>query len=137
MDKQDLLSTTFKLRNPDAASSEDVYLYIKRIPLGSDQVLLQIVNITDTITKKNIQMEKDSLTVLNACVSHELRNPLNSISAQNIEQGGIISEMREILDRSSDLDFAQVKCQLYEKIARLEESVEVQVASSDFMTFLV
>ena len=75
-------------------------------------------------------MENESLSVLNACVSHELRNPLNSISAQNVEQLGIITEVRSLL-AGGDLD------QISLKLDSLERSVDVQASSSELMTYLV
>jgi signal transduction histidine kinase len=42
-------------------------------------------------------MEKEQnqlLEMTNATVSHELRNPLNSIAAQNILKGKLYSELR-------------------------------------------
>ena len=36
--------------------------------------------------------------MINACVSHELRNPLNSIIAQNIEKYMLYKKLQEILD---------------------------------------
>jgi signal transduction histidine kinase len=36
------------------------------------------------------------LSMINACVSHEMRNPLNSIIAQNIEKKEVYLEMEEL-----------------------------------------
>ena len=84
--KASVLSTVvFKLLTYDS-ETEETFLGVKRIQMEGDKVLLQIMDVTDTITKQKIKMENESLSVLNACVSHELRNPLNSISASNVEQ---------------------------------------------------
>ena len=80
-----LSSVVFKLLTNES-DKEDTYLGIKRIQMEGEKVLLQIVDVTDTVTNQRIKMENESLSVLNACVSHELRNPLNSISASNVEQ---------------------------------------------------
>ena len=37
--------------------------------------------------------ENSFLAMINACVSHELRNPLNSIIAQNIEKQYLYKEL--------------------------------------------
>jgi len=37
--------------------------------------------------------ENKLLAMINACVSHELRNPLNSIIAQNILKSALYNEM--------------------------------------------
>jgi signal transduction histidine kinase len=36
--------------------------------------------------------------MINACVSHEMRNPLNSIIALNIEKRGVYLEMEELVN---------------------------------------
>jgi signal transduction histidine kinase len=36
------------------------------------------------------------LSMINACVSHEMRNPLNSIIAQNIEKREVYLEMEHL-----------------------------------------
>lgn len=81
MPRAELKNTTFVLQGEEKENSEETYLFFKRVKLDMKRVLLQIVNITDSVTKQNIKMENESLTVLNACISHEFRNPLNSISA--------------------------------------------------------
>ena len=34
--------------------------------------------------------------MINACVSHELRNPLNSIQAQNLKKKKLYQKLREV-----------------------------------------
>ena len=36
--------------------------------------------------------------IINACVSHELRNPLNSILATNIEKRALYAQLRAIIE---------------------------------------
>ena len=50
------------------------------------ETILQIIDISDTILYDEIKAQSEFLELINACVSHELRNPLNSIVAQNIEK---------------------------------------------------
>jgi signal transduction histidine kinase len=37
------------------------------------------------------------LSMINACVSHEMRNPLNSIIAQNIEKKQIYADLTSLV----------------------------------------
>ena len=48
--------------------------------------MLQIIDISHTILYDQEKAQNAFLELINACVSHELRNPLNSIIAQNIEK---------------------------------------------------
>jgi signal transduction histidine kinase len=38
------------------------------------------------------------LSMINAGVSHEMRNPLNSIIAQNIEKGNVYQQLKAAVD---------------------------------------
>ena len=46
-----------------------------------EEMILQIIDISDSILYDEISAETEFLELINACVSHELRNPLNSIVA--------------------------------------------------------
>jgi len=41
--------------------------------------------------------ENKLLVMINACVSHELRNPLNSIVAQNILKSTLYDEIEQVI----------------------------------------
>jgi signal transduction histidine kinase len=69
---------------------------------------------------------------VNACISHELRNPLNSIIAQNIEKSSLYKELKSILaSPNPNLD----NCNKI--IAELEQGLKVQGSSADVMGFIV
>ena len=56
---------------------------------GIDKVerkMLQIIDITGNILYQQQKSQNELLAMINVCVSHELRNPLNSISALNVEK---------------------------------------------------
>jgi len=44
---------------------------------------VRITDVTDKVLYDKSKGEKELLSLVNATVSHELRNPLNSIMAQN------------------------------------------------------
>lgn len=58
------------------------YLEIKSSRLG-EKTVIQIIDISSSMTQEFDQQKSQNevLNVINACVSHELRNPLNSIKA--------------------------------------------------------
>jgi signal transduction histidine kinase len=64
--------------------NEEVFFQIKRLALNEveeDTFMIQIVNITQTVNFKRTSKENELLALINATVSHEMRNPLNSICA--------------------------------------------------------
>ena len=46
---------------------------------GQQKVLLQIIDVNDKILYNEAKAEQSFLTLINAAISHELRNPLNSL----------------------------------------------------------
>ena len=115
-----------------------MYLFFKRIKLNRDRMLLQIVNVTDSVIKQNVKMENESLTVLNACISHEFRNPLNSISAQNYELRGLVEQLREkLIDGLHEVLPDDKKRDIFRILSKLNESIDVHDSSTELMTFLV
>ena len=51
---------------------------------NQEKFMLQIIDVSHGIMYDQQKAENSFLAMINACVSHELRNPLNSIIAQNI-----------------------------------------------------
>jgi signal transduction histidine kinase len=45
----------------------------------SKKLLVQIIDMSDKILYNEVNAEKSFLTLINAAISHELRNPLNSL----------------------------------------------------------
>ena len=74
------------------------------------------------------------LNIINATVSHELRNPLNSIVAQNLEKRKFYQDLRKI---SGQMGWSPVKNQLETIISKLEDGLFVQESSSNLMIFII
>jgi signal transduction histidine kinase len=53
---------------------------------GEERTIVQFSDVSDSIRYMEAKTENTVLQMTNATVSHELRNPLNSIKAQNIMQ---------------------------------------------------
>ena len=74
------------------------------------------------------------LKIINATVSHELRNPLNSLIAQNIEKQYLYENMKKIIETIPDCN---QKDKLNEIIAQLKYGSKVQDQSASIMKFLI
>ena len=55
-----------------------VVLRIKKFS-DSEKILIQIIDMSDKILYNKVKAEKSFLALINAAVSHELRNPLSSL----------------------------------------------------------
>ena len=56
--------------------------------------MLQIIDISHSVRCEIQESEKQLLKITNACVSHELRNPLNAILSQNDLNNDILRELQ-------------------------------------------
>ena len=59
--------------------------------------MLQIIDITGNILYQQQKNQNELLAMINVCVSHELRNPLNSISALNVEKSHVYELINEYI----------------------------------------
>ena len=71
------------------------YVQVKRSSLKGKNII-QIIDISNSIVFDQQRAQNEFLNVINACVSHELRNPLNSISAQNVLKKHLYARLKEI-----------------------------------------
>ena len=80
---------SYRSNNSDSAYKHVRYIQIKRQIFKSNikrYQQLQLIDISDQIMMKMAQGEKKLLALINATVSHEMRNPINSIQSQTIRQ---------------------------------------------------
>jgi len=65
--------------------------------------MLQAIDVSASVLYDKQMVENKFLELINACISHELRNPLNSLIAQNILKEQLYSEADKILkDKPAD-----------------------------------
>ena len=82
---------------------------VNQIEEDGEKHLIQLVDMTEHMLlselKNNYQFNQfksknELLSMINACVSHELRNPLNSIIATNIEKKHLYIQLKALLNKS-------------------------------------
>lgn len=76
--------------------------------------------------------QNEFLNVINACVSHELRNPLNSISAQNVLKKHLYARLKAV-----KVDNIYTQQIIDEIIEELDKGLAVQESSSELMGSLI
>ena len=92
--------------------------------------MLQIVDISQTISLNEKIHENEMLEIINATTSHELRNPLNSLIAQNFKKNALYEEIKEICDKNNYTTISSI-------IGELKTCSKVQTSSAKIMSFLV
>jgi len=86
---------------------EEQYVQIKISNLEDDQksIMIQIIDVSKEILYDKEKAHTELLNLINATVSHEMRNPLNSIHSQNIENKALYDELEELIkDDEIDTD---------------------------------
>ena len=83
-------------KNDDNLNIETIY-EVKLTHYNEDdesKIMLQIVDISQSITLNEKIMENEMLEVVNATVSHELRTPLSSFMGQNIKKAALYNDIK-------------------------------------------
>jgi signal transduction histidine kinase len=62
-----------------------------------DSQLIQILDISDKILYSEVKAEHSFLEMINAAVSHELRNPLNSLIGQGTSMEEFFRSLRSLI----------------------------------------
>lgn len=78
--------------------------------------------------------ENKLVGLINACLSHEMRNPLNSIIAQNLEKTKLYEELEKILSLEGDPAVKEKTTLIMEQ---LKKGKKVQESSCKIMMYLV
>lgn len=78
-----IIFKTERMKNNGSNSKEETLKYefvqVKISRTRSKVKLIQIIDISERVLNNMMKSEKVLLTLINATVSHELRNPLNSL----------------------------------------------------------
>ena len=93
LNEDEKISKSVNTANPEEIQETEVvivsrYVQIKKATLETNKQkshVLQIIDISKDIMYDIANGEKKLLALINATVSHEMRNPLNSIVSQNIK----------------------------------------------------
>jgi len=99
IDEEQLENMSFRYSLPYQVDSK-LYVKIKKTHYqqeGAGSIMLQIIDTSASILLNEEKANSHMLEMINACISHELRNPLNSIIAQSIENSDLYQEMKEIV----------------------------------------
>ena len=87
-------------------------------------IMLQIIDISSNILYDKSKTQNQFLSIINATVSHEMRNPMNSIKAENTLKKELIIQLKELLEKefTSIEDFKEESAEI---LSKLEYSVSI------------
>jgi signal transduction histidine kinase len=141
MDHRQVDRMIFIVKNPESEKNEKEiprYIQIKRTTFTrNNQIkhIIQMINISHTILYNQQKTENKFLGLINACVSHEIRNPLNSIIASNVERKFLYKQINKLVNKISGN--YSIQAELKSILGELKKGRKVQQSSADLMKFIV
>ena len=104
MTNEELKNQRFYINKMDQTNETNLrgVLMIKLTQYNKDndsQIMIQLVDISQNLELDQKVMENEMLQIVNATTSHELRNPLSSMIAQNTKKEELHKEMKDIAEQ--------------------------------------
>ena len=98
MNPKKLEKMTFEIKNNNQGQVPYVKIFAKTYSNNNTiKKMVKIIDVTKNIMYDQVFAENEFLSITNATVSHELRNPLQSISSQNLKIKLCLKELLSII----------------------------------------
>ena len=75
--------------------------------------------------------------MVNATVSHEMRNPLNAIMSQNLKMKEMVRLIKNLLLDNQRMSRAVLKKEALRFVTEMEDSLKITLSSSKLLDFCV
>lgn len=141
--EKDLEDICFEMAVKDQTVKEDdlkYYFKIKKkkyVKNKEEKILIQVVDITKTILYEEVYAQNQFLAITNATVSHELRNPLQSICTQNLKINLCLKELINLISNNDGKTMKEMKKPIKKIVKMIQGSNQIQDSSANMMSFLV
>ena len=136
----DIAGTVFSCQGFGQAS-ETRYFSVKVCRLEMFANHFTVVNLQDQTSSILFNLskgEKQILQLINACVSHEMRNPINSILATNLKLKDCAAELMQLLRRVLARELANAEAaEMQEHCEQILAITETQESSTKLLKFYV
>ena len=130
-----LTEKIFKLNLDFAPNSVFQYVTIKVKALNmTGKVMIQIIDSSDKMMYSEVSAEKSFLALINAAVSHELRNPLSSLIGQIEQIQDYFDAFNQLLGQIKD---EKILVSLKNFQTGIEQSCSKMFSASKFIDFFV
>ena len=100
---------------------------------GEQKCMIQIRDVTQSVKFEQVYKENQFLSLTNATVSHELRNPIQSLSCQNIKIDLCLKEILKIIKEDKPTSKNEIKS----VVKMIQDSYKIQDDSLQMMSFVV
>ena len=137
--KRTVESTEIGIPESIKFQSQYIQLKVKNYNKGNKQMkLLQMIDVTSYILYTEFKAKNQFISLINACVSHELRNPLNSIISKNIEKSALYLNLQiKLKQMDTNTQETDVFKECFKILDELVEGKKVQQNSAELMNFII
>ena len=101
------------------------------------KMMLQIIDVSHKILYSESKAEQIFLTLINAAVSHELRNPLSSLIGQIANMDTCFDQFEVIINEIEDHPIETIKLELQKIFKKFQKSNKKLVSATKFIDFFV
>ena len=142
LDKLQIESQIF-IVNYEEPVAQHKYVQIKCtlfIDNNIENTMFQIIDVSQQIMLDKQKSDTHYQELITACVSHELRNPLNSLNSGNIEKAYLYEEIDHLLERhkgNSNLTVRKMSSQIKVVNEKLKQGLKIQENSTCLMQSIV
>ena len=99
--------------------------------------MLQIIDVSHKILYNESKAKQMFLTLINAAVSHELRNPLSSLIGQITNMDICFDQFSTIIDQLENIPITTIKFELQKVYSKFQKCNKKIIAASKFIDFFV
>ena len=101
--------------------------------------MIEFHNVSDTVHYDQSKEKNELLSLINATISHELRNPLNSLIAENTAIAHIYNSLETIMAKLKKKEplTSEIVARIDTDLEKLKHGLHVQESSAKLMTFLI
>ena len=104
---------------------------------NSDRLLLQFIDIDGKIFYDDVKAQEEYMNITTSTISHEMRNPLNSIMAQCLILAGFCLQLLAIFTRVAHRLTREELAEMTEIVENMQEGVGIMKTSAQLLLFNV
>ena len=109
----------------------------KTLSTKTQRLILQLIDISPKIFYDDMKAQEEYMNITTSTISHEMRNPLNSIIAQSEIMLGIVDAVRDFIRSIKNVISSDALKRIKTIKTNIRESAEVMSSSAQILTFNV
>lgn len=118
-------------------SQKNSSLSLSGTTLHEQEFAMSLIDYSTDIIMENLNNEKMQMTYMNSTVSHEMRNPLNSIHSQIVLIEGYLQEMERLFKKHMGTFSAEDQVLVEDLVDDLSLSIKICKSSCRLLSFSV